>query len=172
LARDLRAGDEVLLRQGEVMSLESVRVDEVVERVYNFHVAELQNYAVGECGVLVHNTNDPPRARHHTDLEGMRGIQREGAINPGRGEPPGVHVETEPFGPTTPGRGGPKAETGAAKEGAYVEIDLPGNAIPDAPPKGPRNTAVIPTADPLPIVGLNPRFVPVRRWWNLWYFWR
>ncbi len=28
-------------------------------RVYNFHVAELQNYAVGGCGVLVHNTNEP-----------------------------------------------------------------------------------------------------------------
>jgi len=24
-----------------------------------FHVAELQNYAVGGCGILVHNTNDP-----------------------------------------------------------------------------------------------------------------
>jgi hypothetical protein len=60
LARDLRAGDAVLLRPGEVVALESVRLDEVEERVYNFHVAELQNYAVGECGVLVHNTNDPP----------------------------------------------------------------------------------------------------------------
>jgi hypothetical protein len=29
----------------------------VEENVYNFHVAELQNYAVGECGVLVHNSN-------------------------------------------------------------------------------------------------------------------
>jgi hypothetical protein len=59
LARDLRAGDEVLLRDGEVVPLESVRLDEVEERVYNFHVEELQNYAVGGCGVLVHNTNDP-----------------------------------------------------------------------------------------------------------------
>jgi hypothetical protein len=58
LARDLRAGDEVLLRYGEVVTLESVWLDEVVERVYNFHVAELQNYAVGACGVLVHNSNE------------------------------------------------------------------------------------------------------------------
>jgi hypothetical protein len=39
--------------------LESVQLAEVEETVYNFHVAELQNYAVGDCGVLVHNTNDP-----------------------------------------------------------------------------------------------------------------
>lgn len=60
LARDLRVGDGVLLRHGEVMPVESVRLDEVEERVYNFNVAELQNYAVGECGILVHNTNEGP----------------------------------------------------------------------------------------------------------------
>jgi RHS repeat-associated protein len=60
LARDLRAGDKVLLRHDAVVALESMRLDEVEEQVYNFHVAELQNYAVGECGALVHNTNDPP----------------------------------------------------------------------------------------------------------------
>jgi hypothetical protein len=60
------AGDEVLLRDGQVVALESVQLDEVEERVYNFHVEELQNYAVGGCGVLVHNTNDPPH-RHVPD---------------------------------------------------------------------------------------------------------
>jgi hypothetical protein len=59
-------GDEVLLRQGEVATLESVSLDEVEEQVYNFHVAELQNYAVGVCGVLVHNTNDPSLGRGST----------------------------------------------------------------------------------------------------------
>lgn len=100
----------------------------------------------------------------------MRRIQRDGAINPSWGEPLGIDVETEPFGPTRPGLGGPKAETGAAKEGAYVEIDLPDNAIRTN--VGPRHTARIPTSEPLPIGGLYPRFVAVRRWWNLWYFWR
>jgi hypothetical protein len=95
----------------------------------------------------------------------MRRIQRGGVINPSRGEPAGVDVETEPFGTTKPGLGGPKAETGAAKEGAYVEIDLPANAIPTN--VGPRNTARIPTSGPLPIVGLNPKYVSVRQWWNL-----
>jgi RHS repeat-associated protein len=67
LARHLRAGEEVLLRPGEVVALESVRLDEAEERVYNFHVAELQNYAVGDCGVLVHNTNDPNGPRTPAD---------------------------------------------------------------------------------------------------------
>jgi hypothetical protein len=100
----------------------------------------------------------------------MRRIRRDGVINPSRGEPLGIDVETEPFGPTKPWLGGPRVETGAAKEGAYVEIDLPADTIPTN--VGPRNTAGIPTSDPLPIAGLNPKFVSVRRWWNLWYVWR
>jgi hypothetical protein len=47
-----------------VVALESVQLDHVEERVYTFHVAELQNYAVGGCGVLVHNTNDPIKERY------------------------------------------------------------------------------------------------------------
>jgi RHS repeat-associated protein len=58
LACHLIEGDEVLLRHGEVVPLETVQLDEVEEQVYNFHVAELQNYAVGSWGVLVHNTNE------------------------------------------------------------------------------------------------------------------
>jgi len=60
LARDLRAGDEVLLREAATTAIGSVQLDEVVETVYNFHVEGLQNYAIGDGGVLVHNTNDPP----------------------------------------------------------------------------------------------------------------
>jgi hypothetical protein len=59
----------------------------------------------------------------------MRRTQRDGVINPSRGELPEVDVETEPLGTTKPGLGGPKAETGMAEEGAYVEIDLPANAL-------------------------------------------
>jgi hypothetical protein len=83
----------------------------------------------------------------------------------------GVHLEVEPFGSTVPGLGGPRAETGAAHEGAFVEIDLPENSVP-YPHIGPRNNVVVPTDKPLPIDGLNSTFVKVRRWWNLWYFWR
>ncbi|VTR96934.1 unnamed protein product [Tuwongella immobilis] len=60
LVRDLLVGDEVLLRNGKIVAVQEVLLAEVVEQVSNFHVAELQNDAVGSCGVLVHNTNDPP----------------------------------------------------------------------------------------------------------------
>jgi len=117
------------------------------------------------------------RGRHHTDLEGLKAIRRDQAIKPGRADDPpvpggiGVHLEVEPFGSTVPGRGGPLAQTGAAAEGAFVEIDLPDHVIPYLP-IGPRKTVVIPTDKPLPLAGLNPKFVRVRRWWNLWYLWR
>src|SRR5687767_14818322 len=112
------------------------------------------------------------RGRHHTDVKGLKGIQRTGFIIPGRGDPPapGVHVEIEPFGTPRPGEGGPMRETGAAAEGAFVEFDLPAETTRTY--LGPRNTAVIPTTESFPLAGLNPVFVRVRCWWNLWYFWR
>ena len=134
-------------------------------------------FILAKARVRAHNTNAQSaaeefdlRARHHTSLLGLKKIQRAGAIDPARGDIIGVHVETEPFGSTRPGLGGPIRETGAVGEGAYVEFDLP----PDAQPTdiGPRNTAVIPTLTPLPLEPLRPLFVKVRRWWNLWYAWR
>ena len=119
----------------------------------------------------------PARARHHTDLEGLRGIRQDRAIKPSRADDPpvpggiGIHLEVEPFGSILPGKNGPKAQTGAAGEGAYVEIDLPDNAIPYGH-IGPRNTVVIPMDKPLRVEVLNPRFVKVRQWWNLWYCWK
>jgi hypothetical protein len=102
----------------------------------------------------------------------MKGIQKDGAINPSRGVPPGVDVETEPFGTPKPGLDGPKSGTGAGGEGAYIEFDLPETAFPTPGISQTRNTARIPTSDALPIGGLNPKFIAVRQWSNLWYFWR
>jgi hypothetical protein len=128
---------------------------------------------LGGCNGAPNNGGDAPtsgpRGRHHTSPGGMAGIEADGAINAGRsgGAVPvdGVHVETQPFGPLR----GAYAETGAAGSGAYVEIDVPPGAIPTN--IGPRNTAVIPTDTALPIGNLNPNFVSVRAWWNLWGLW-
>ena len=107
------------------------------------------------------------RNRQHTDWKGLLGIKSDFAINPSRGEPPGVDVEVgPPFGITTPGWGGPAAETGAAGEGAYVEFDSLGTEITTQ--VGPRTTARIPTDRPLDLHGLNPMFVGLRRWWEFW----
>ncbi|MCK5803822.1 MAG: RHS repeat-associated core domain-containing protein, partial [Lentisphaeria bacterium] len=111
------------------------------------------------------NSTRRPRARHHTNRQGANGIDADGAVDPARGNPRGVDVEVEPFGPTKPGLHGPKAETGAAAEGAYVEFDLPDSAI--STNVGPRNTARIPTNEPLPIRNLNPTIVKPP-WWKFW----
>jgi hypothetical protein len=82
----------VLLRQRGVVALESVRLDELQERVYNFHVAELQNYAVGGCGVLVHNTNDPPAQSGRPtklDPDPMADTNPDINLGPPPPEPPG-----------------------------------------------------------------------------------
>ncbi|MCI0680940.1 MAG: hypothetical protein L0Y71_02450 [Gemmataceae bacterium] len=110
------------------------------------------------------------RCRHHTDLEGLRGIEKDFAINPARHDPVGVDVEAEPFGPVNPfARRNPKDETGANGGGAYVEFDLPANAIP-RPLLGPRNNARIPTDQPLRLDELHPTFVALR-WWQVWKWW-
>lgn len=111
------------------------------------------------------------RCRHHTDHEGLQGIKRAYAIKPARGTPVGVDVEVEPFGPVSPySHRNPKDETGAKGGGAYVEFDLPDNAI-FRPWIGPRNNARIPTEVPLRLDGLRPTFV-ILRWWQIWRWWR
>ncbi len=93
-----------------------------------------------------------PRVRHHTSPHGMAGIADDMAIYPSRGNPVGVHVETQPFGPAATGA----ADTGAAFGGAYVEFDAPSSMLPTS--VGPRNTGVIPSSDPLTLQNLNPAF--------------
>lgn len=56
-AGDLRAGDVVLLRSNERVRIQSIERHWVHTIVYNFHVDDLQCYAVGQQGVLVHNSN-------------------------------------------------------------------------------------------------------------------
>ena len=57
LARSLRAGDVLVLSNGELVTVEFVQ-HEILEspiKVYNFEVEDFHTYFVGECGVLVHN---------------------------------------------------------------------------------------------------------------------
>ncbi|WP_165073864.1 RHS repeat-associated core domain-containing protein [Paludisphaera rhizosphaerae] len=61
-AGDLRVGDELLLRDGRVVPVRGVRIEPYHDDVYNFHVDELECYAVGWNGVLVHNTNGAEEA--------------------------------------------------------------------------------------------------------------
>jgi hypothetical protein len=117
LARDLRAGDEVLLRHGGALALEAVRLDDVEEEVYNFSVAELQNYAVGAGGVLVHNANEPP---------GSQG-KKPNAAAP---EAPAPKLAAEPAAP----RAAPGAPKGlAGREGLSYDAKHLNKHLPDTP---------------------------------------
>ena len=57
LARSLKAGDVLVLSNGELVTVEWVQ-HEILKspiKVYNFEVQDFHTYFVGECGVLVHN---------------------------------------------------------------------------------------------------------------------
>ena len=57
LAKNLRAGDVLVLSNGEFVVIEWIQ-HEILEspvKVYNFEVEDFHTYFVGECGVLVHN---------------------------------------------------------------------------------------------------------------------
>ena len=56
-AGDLRVGDVLYLKNGESREIGEIQVLEGGQQVYNFHVEELANYAVGEGCVLVHNAS-------------------------------------------------------------------------------------------------------------------
>jgi hypothetical protein len=92
----------------------------------------------------------------------LQGIKADNAINPGRGNPPGVHVEVAPFGPAKSA----SAETGAFGKGAYVEFQVPKSTI-QSTNVGPRNTGVIPSNSAVPLQGTNATFKQ-SSWWKFW----
>ncbi|MBI3837748.1 MAG: hypothetical protein HY288_07420 [Planctomycetia bacterium] len=56
-AGDLQIGDVLLLKADRRVPVEALDVRQVVQTVYNFHVHDLHNYAVGPDHVLVHNNS-------------------------------------------------------------------------------------------------------------------
>ena len=56
-AGELRIGDVLYLKNGELPEIKEILVLEGGQQVYNFHVEELASYAVGEGWVLVHNSS-------------------------------------------------------------------------------------------------------------------
>ena len=57
-ARDLRVGDLLLRRTGELARIQGIGIRDERLAVYNLRVAELHNYAVGEGQILAHNPTD------------------------------------------------------------------------------------------------------------------
>ncbi len=81
-AGDLQVGDRVLLRNGERFPIQAVNIQPYHDKVYNFEVADLHNYAVGGWEILVHNDNGLEafeQASKRTD-EIIRTVREQGAI--------------------------------------------------------------------------------------------
>ena len=75
-AIDLRAGDILVLVNGEYVVVEQVQ-HEILEapvKVYNFNVAECHTYYVTASGVLVHNSCDP---KHTPDQRALIELAKE-----------------------------------------------------------------------------------------------
>jgi RHS repeat-associated protein len=73
-AGDVRVGDQLLLRDGRTMPVEAIRHQAYCDKVYNFHVEDLQCYAVGRNSLLVHNVNGVEEAKNL--MEGIKEINR------------------------------------------------------------------------------------------------
>jgi len=54
-AEELRAGERLRTKTGQVISVASVNLNPEPQRVYNLEIEGEHHYFVGECGVLVHN---------------------------------------------------------------------------------------------------------------------
>ena len=76
LARSLRAGDILVLSNGELVTVEWVQ-HEILEspiKVYNFEVQDFHTYFVGQSSVLVHNDCEKSRLpRSNGDWDGIPG---------------------------------------------------------------------------------------------------
>ena len=76
LARSLRAGDILVLSNGELVTVEWVQ-HEILEspiKVYNFEVEDFHTYFVGQSSVLVHNDCEKSRLpRSNGDWDGIPG---------------------------------------------------------------------------------------------------
>ncbi|TGL66540.1 polymorphic toxin-type HINT domain-containing protein, partial [Leptospira kmetyi] len=59
-AKDLKAGDFTFTKDGKLLQIGFIQVDERDERVYNFTVENEHDYYVGEVGILVHNVDYGP----------------------------------------------------------------------------------------------------------------
>ena len=78
LAGSLRAGDVLVLSNGELVTVEWVQ-HEILEspiKVYNFEVEDFHTYFVGESGILVHNgekcTVKNSKGQEYPDIEDLK----------------------------------------------------------------------------------------------------
>jgi hypothetical protein len=139
-ARHLQPGDVLLIRNGQMATVEQKHARQAEQKVYNLQVADVHTYAVTDAGVVVHNRMPPePGMGWGTPKPGVvfrNGGKNPGALTPRPGEP-GIScrdVAANPF---------PKPETGPVfrigDDIQIIDTSLlpPGSVIVDGAPYGP-----------------------------------
>jgi hypothetical protein len=58
-ARHLQPGDVLLIRNGQMATVEQTQARQAEQKVYNLQVADVHTYAVTDAGVVVHNRMPP-----------------------------------------------------------------------------------------------------------------
>jgi hypothetical protein len=91
-AADLRAGDGLLLLNGQVAQVDEIRLYPFFDTVYNFEVDDLHCYAVGRAGILVHNNNGKEVAAPNTP------VTRGTGSTPETSAPNSIYEQTTPDG--------------------------------------------------------------------------
>jgi len=104
---ELRAGDMLLLMNGELVVVEQVQ-HEILESpvtVYNFEVEDFHTYYVSEISVLVHNMCGQPelyRGGNNMTVRASEVKIRDGLVQPTRG----ISVNSNPMNPNVVNNGG------------------------------------------------------------------
>ncbi len=137
-ARALRAGDVLVLSNGELVTVEWID-HEILEspiNVYNFEVTDFHTYFVGESGILVHNgkkcttidsaelDDDNVTVGRWMNEDEYEKMLSTGEIQPSPKDPQVKHV-AYPSNPDAFGRQAPK-------DSIYVEFDIPSNSVKPA----------------------------------------
>jgi hypothetical protein len=95
-AIDLRVGDELACMAPHGVAVESVEVGEAALTVYNFHVREVQSYAVGAAGLWVHNASKCPKKGNKPSLRhGEHGPYKELKTRTARGKFDRDHIPSK-----------------------------------------------------------------------------
>lgn len=96
-AIDLRVGDVLLLRSGELAAITALVIRHARLPVYNFHVEELHCYAVGHVQALVHNNSSAAQRGFRPNFEHIDSSASSIAARSKAAELAGLGEDSIPF---------------------------------------------------------------------------